>query len=956
MKRSAGSRRSLLRRILYANLLVAAVAVVSLTAVFLAGYRAEFERQHSLRARMLAQFVARQAEVPALVGDRDAIEKIAAREARGEEVLFIRIRYRGGHKEILARGTGAKTEGGVGASAQGEASWVEAIEDIRPLRSGLLDWDDSATPEPESLGRVELRISLGREEALFRRTVAQSIATAIGLLALIVAIQFIRMRKLFRPMQELVAFTRRVGAGGLLERTRVDQVDEIADVAVAFNQMLDRLSGTTVSRDYVDNIIRSMAECLIVVGPDGMIKTVNEATLHLLGYSEAELTGLHCSVVVGADLPISLRTISTTERTWRTRDGRSIPVLFSSAALRRSECGEEGMVWLAQNMTEQKRVREELLAARERYALAVAGANDGIWDWNVLSGEVYYSPRWKRMLGYEDDDLSGRLATWIGLVHPDDQPRVEQEMEAHRIGASAMFESEHRMRHRDGTYRWMLNRGLAVRNADGAATRIAGSQTDITQNKVSDPLTGLPNRILFTEKLTGAFQRRRMDPAYRFAVLFLDLDRFKMINDSLGHLAGDQLLIGIAQRLRDGARDDGELSEYTVARLSGDEFAILIEGLDTSEPADAAAALGNRLIRDLSAPFRLGTREVFTSVSVGVAPDTGDYSNPAEILRDADTAMYRAKAAGKSRCEVFDTEMRAQAVFRLELDTDLRKAVERNEFVVYYQPKFSIPGEGLRGFEALVRWRHPKRGLIPPGEFIPIAEETGLILHVGAYVLREACRQMREWQMRYPHFAHSVVSVNISPRQFMVPNLSHIVGEILKETELDPRNLALEVTETVLMGDTEKAIDTLNQLKSLGVRLKIDDFGTGYSSLNYLHRFPFDTVKIDRSFVANVDNDEGAAIIRAIISLAENLGMDVIAEGVETSGQMKILTQLGCQDGQGYYFSRPVPANVAEVILASSVESSMRDLAALAESFIEPQIPAHRSGDPHCVQPPTGVC
>jgi diguanylate cyclase (GGDEF)-like protein/PAS domain S-box-containing protein len=767
--------------------------------------------------------------------------------------------------------------------------------------------------------------------------VAQSIAIAIVLLAFIVALQFLRMKKLFRPLQELIAFTRRVGAGGLHERTGVDQVDEIADVAVAFNQMLDRLSGTTVSRDYVDNIIRSMAECLIVVGPDGMIRTVNEATLNLLGYSESELTGRHGSVVVGDDMPVTFQTISATERAWRKRDGCTIPVLFSAAALRRSESGDEGMVWLAQNMTEQKRVREELLAARERYALAVAGANDGIWDWNVLTGEVYYSPRWKRMLGYEDSDLTGRLSAWVGLLHPDDRPRVEQEMEAHRIGASVMFESEHRMHHRDGTYRWMLTRGLAVRDTDGTATRIAGSQTDITQNKVSDSLTGLPNRILFTDKLSSAFQRRRRDPDYRFAVLFLDLDRFKMINDSLGHMAGDQLLIGIAQRLRDGVLADSGAAEYTVARLSGDEFAILLEGIEERDAAMVAAAVGNKLIRDLSVPFLLGGREIFSSVSIGVAPDTGDYSSPAEILRDADTAMYRAKAGGKSRCEVFDTEMRAQAVFRLELDTDLRKAVERNEFVVYYQPKFSIPAEGLRGFEALVRWRHPTRGLIPPGDFIPIAEETGLILHIGSFVLREACRQMRDWQTRYPLIAHTAVSVNLSPRQFNVPDLAQIVSGILRETGLDPRCLALEVTETVLIGDTEKAVDTLNQLKALGVKLKIDDFGTGYSSLNYLHRFPFDTVKIDRSFVANLDSDEGAAIIRAIISLATNLGMDVIAEGVETSGQMRILTQLGCQDGQGYYFSRPVPASAAEVILASSVDASTPDLTALAEAFAEPE-------------------
>ena len=655
----------------------------------------------------------------------------------------------------------------------------------------------------------------------------------------------------------------------------------------------------------------------------------------MLGYAEGDLVGRHISIIEGKEEDIApMKAVSTGERSWLTRDGRPIPVLYSSAPLLVTgfggpDCAENGFVCLAQNITEQKCVQEELIAARERYALAVAGANDGIWDWDVLTGDVYYSPRWQSMLGYEDFELPGRLDVWLGLMHPDDRPRVERELEAHCIGACSMFESEHRMRHRDGTHRWILSRGLAVRGLGGAATRMAGSQTDITHNKTADPLTGLPNRVLFTERLERAFESRRRNSGHRCTVMFLDLDRFKMVNDSLGHLAGDQVLIGIAQRLREAVSAEAGHAEFTVARISGDEFAVLIEDILGESPVAAASRIGARLIDDLERPFLIGGHEVFTSASIGVAPDTGEYENPGEMLRDADTAMYRAKALGRSRCEIFDAAMRAQAVMRLELDTDLRKAVERNEFVVYYQPMFSIPEEKLEGFEALVRWSHPERGLIPPGEFIPIAEENGLILPIGTMVLREACRQMREWQIRYPGQPAITLSVNISPRQFVEPGLPGLVAGILSETGLSPKTLFLEVTETVLVGDAENAIDTLNQLKKLGVGLKIDDFGTGYSSLSYLSRFPFDTIKIDRFFIANLDSVEGATIVRAIIALGNNLGMEVIAEGAETSNQVNVLEGLGCTHGQGYYFSRPVPHGVAEVLLANAPGRFVDSLLAL---------------------------
>jgi len=923
-------RKSLVGRMLTANILTAGLSTIVLTALFLVNARTGFQQQQRMRARLLAQVIGRQINVPVLTGDEESLKAIADQAVGGEDVLSVHITCGICRHEISATAAGGTRPGN--NQQRGKISSVEAEEDVRPARGGLLDWEDSSAPLPETAGKVRVQLSLQKEEAIFRSTMEQSFVVLCGVLFLTVSSQFFRIRKMLHPLGKLAAFTRRVGAGDIAERMPVDQVDEIADVAVAFNHMLDRLSLTTVSRDHVDNIIGSMSECLIVVSPEGKILTVNDATLELLGYSRVELVGWNVDVIVTGETAPLMRTVSSIEVEWRTRDGRSLPVLFSSAALRPNCGAAEGLVWLAQDITEQKRIREELLAAQERYALAVAGANDGIWDWNLITGEIYYSPRWKAMLGYRDDELPNTLDAGSALIHPEDRSRAQKDMEAHRIGATATFESDYRMLHADGRYRWMLCRGLAVRNAKGIATRVAGSLTDITQNKASDPLTGLPNRVFFTDRLINAFACRDRDQDYRFAVLFLDLDRFKMINDSLGHLAGDELLRGIAARLREGLSTDTGCAEATVARLGGDEFAVLMEGISDPDASQAGSRLGTRLLRGLSEPFFIEGREVFSSVSVGVAPATAQYHTPAEILRDADTAMYRAKALGKSRCEVFDAEMRSQAVSRLELDTDLRRAVERGGFEVVYQPKVSLADGCLTGFEALVRWRHPRRGLIAPSKFIPLAEETGLILPIGEMVLREACRQMRDWQKRYPAYAFAKLSVNLSPRQFLEPDLTAMIEEVLDTTGLDPSTLSLELTETVLIGDHESVREKLQRLKDLGIGLEIDDFGTGYSSLSYLHRFPFDVVKIDRSFVNNIENEEGAALVRAIVGLSHNLGMRVIAEGVETAPQLAILREAGCESGQGYYYSRPLTARLAERALSGERgDIRQSDLTALAD-------------------------
>ena len=581
-----------------------------------------------------------------------------------------------------------------------------------------------------------------------------------------------------------------------------------------------------------------------------------------------------------------------------------------------------------------QRMRRRLADRDRLFQLISENAADMIALVDANGHRVYNSPAYSKILGYTSEEL--KATTPFEQIHPDDRARVLGAAEKARLTGRGE-RLEYRIRHKDGSWRVLEstasaiigdkgeNQGLVIVNRD--ITDRKRAQDLLAHNTFHDGLTNLPNRVLFLDRVGRAIALSRRHANFNFAVLFIDIDGFKVFNDSLGHTAGDALLVQIAERLttglrrldtisrpRKGQKDEFVIADSTLARPGGDEFSVLAEEL--RGPSDAVR-VADRIQEKLAAPFQMDGHEIVVTASIGIAFGNST-SEAQDLLRDAEIAMYRAKQTGKARCEVFDSAMHSAARKRLQLETDLRKALDQNEFHIYYQPIVSLGTGRIVGFEALSRWHRPQ-GIVMPNDFIPVADETGLILTINRQLLTAACQQVREWQELYPSDPPLYLSVNVSPKQFAQADLAAQIGQLIEQSGMDPHCVDLEITETIAMADPERSGVMLEQLRALGVRLGIDDFGTGYSSLSRLQRFPVDTLKIDRQFVSSMDTDHDThEIVRIIVMLAHNLGMNVVAEGVETEAQLDLLRELGCERAQGYLFSQPLDHEASQKLLEAN--------------------------------------
>jgi diguanylate cyclase (GGDEF)-like protein/PAS domain S-box-containing protein len=735
-------------------------------------------------------------------------------------------------------------------------------------------------------------------------------------------------------IQPLMSRGRAIGAIGFMSavtaRYGAEELNTTGDVArrvaVALDNLLlyERLTKARVAGEHHASLFDASRDAIYITSADGAFVDVNRSFLEMFGYSQSEIAGLNAIELYDdpADRTRFRAVLDTTgsvrdfEVTLRTRTGERLECLLTSSTRRNAIGSIIGYHGIIHDITDRKRAEARLQRSEHFTRTILSSVGEGVI---VYDRELRYL-MWNKWM----EELTGRTAEEVLGTHALDvfphlrEYGIDRLLERALAGEHVTSPDTPYHVEQTGKSVWVSRSYSPRRAPTGEIVGVVGIIHDVTDRKraeeqlvhnaLHDVLTDLPNRALFLDRLERLLRHSIRHEDYVFAVAFLDIDRFKVINDSLGHMVGDELLVAIARRLESCLR----LGD-TVARFGGDEFALLLTDV---HDADDSLRIAERIFEEFAEPFRIAGHEIFASASMGIALSTTGYERGEDVLRDADIAMYRAKGAGRGRFEIFDRNMHTQAVLQLEVETDLRRAIERNELRVHYQPIVDLAGGRLAGFEALVRWQHPLRGLVAPDDFIPIAEETGAIIPIGWWVLRESCRQMRDWDERHPG-TELTMSVNLSGRQFAQPDLVEQLDRILVETGFEARRLKLEITESAVMQNAAAVPATLGALRERGVQLCLDDFGTGYSSLSYLHAFPLDTLKIDRSFVSKLGEDAGKAeLVHTIVELGRNLGMDAVAEGVESLEQLEMLRALGPRHVQGFYFAVPLEADEAERLIA----------------------------------------
>lgn len=709
----------------------------------------------------------------------------------------------------------------------------------------------------------------------------------------------------------------------------IDKLGETSHVLAVATDVTARYAGMVQipeREEYLQGILDTVVDGIVTIDQLGLIRDFNPAAAEIFGYQAHEVIGKTVNMLMPGphrdEHDGHIRRYLETgeggvigrrrETVGLRKDGTVFPVEIAVSELKVGE--NRHFTGIIRDITEQQEAERALRESEERYALAAKGANDGLWDWNLDENRIYYSPRWKEMLGFGEGEIGNSPDEWFRRIHRDDLDPFMEALQAHLDGQTATLRCEYRIRRKSGEILHMVARGIAVRSQDGHAYRMAGSQSDITDRRraeerlvhdaLHDTLTGLANRTLMTDRLGQALMRLKRNPDMGFALIALNLDRFRVINESLGHAVGDDLLLAVSRRL-ENLLQPGD----TLARLGADNFAILIEDTSTEE---AARGRAERIQQAVGQTYRLGGREVFTSASIGIVVGEQDHQSANEMLRNAELALSRAKKGRNGRAETYHETLHQEAVGIMENETDLRKAIEKNRVVPFYQPIVSLDTGRIVGFEALARIDHPERGIIPPSEFIGIAEETGLIVPLCEQVLSQACRQTVRWGEELGLADGLTVSVNLSARNLADDALIDTLGAVLADSGMEPGNLRLEVTESMIMANPESMAQRLAELKDLKLRLALDDFGTGYSSLSHLRRFPLDTLKIDRSFVMRMISEVGdQELVGIIVTLAHTLGMDVVAEGVETDAHADALRRLGCEYAQGFLYAAPLPAEAA---------------------------------------------